>query len=186
MSSARLRLAFTIILTLALSSPLAFPQAAKGAGDKDLVEMEHYTLTMEKATRYSEVFNDLSTLAKANPKLASKMESDADENLASAERRISAQPEIVAVLTKHGFTARDFVLFGFVLFQSAFASETAKANGVDPAKMAAEAHVNPANMAFVSQHKAELEALMKKMQESSPDATKEKKPADSDGDTGAP
>ncbi len=181
----RLRVTLTIALSLVLWSLPVVAQAAKGGGDKDLAEMEHYTLTMEKATRYAEAVNDLGTLAKSNPKLASKMEGDSDESLAAAERRIAVHPEIVTVLTKHGFTAHDFVLFGFVLFQSAFAEETAKANGVDPAKMAADAHVNLANMTFVSQHKAELEAIMKKIKDSSPEETDQKKSAGDESGTGA-
>jgi hypothetical protein len=48
-----------------------------------------------------------------------------------------------------------------VTFQATFA-EAAKKAGADPAKLASDAHVNPANLTFVEQHKAELDAMQKK------------------------
>lgn len=79
-------------------------------------------------------------------------------------RRLSSNPEVVAVLKSHGFTPREFALCQMVVFQSAFA-EAAKQAGADPAKLASDAHVNPANLTFVEQHKAELDAMQKKFSE---------------------
>ena len=165
---------FSLVL-LFLSPALVTAQANKGDGDKDLAEMEHYTLTMDKADRYAKSIGDLATLAQANPKLASKMEGESDESLTGAEHRIASEPQVVAVLQKHGFTPRDFILFGLVLFQSAFASETAKQNGIDPGKAAAQAHVNPANMNFVTLHKAELEAIMARIKEAAANSSSDDK-----------
>ncbi len=161
-----LRLAICCALSLALT-PLSSAQSPKDDGDKDLEAMQHYTLTMDKVTQYTQTFTDLAAYAKAHPEEAKDSDSESNESLAAAEHRISSHPAVVAVLAKHNFTAREFILFGITLFQASFAAETAKQNGVDPAKMAAEAHVNPANMTFVVQHKAEIEAIMAQIKKTS-------------------
>jgi hypothetical protein len=131
--------------------------------DADMVEMQHYLLTVDKVQRVGEVFQDLGQLAQKNPQLASTMESESDkdnsdDDLNAMERRFSGHPEVVNVLKSHGFTPHEFVLFQMVLLQAGFA-EAAKQAGADPAKLVSDGHVNPANLTFVEQHKAELEAL---------------------------
>ncbi len=159
------RLTLCCALSLVLA-PLVHSQKSP-SGDKDLSELEHYTLTMDKANRYAEVFGDLKALAKAHPELKDSLAGDSNDSLDAMEHRIASQPLVVGVLAKHSFTPREFVVFGMALFQSAFAEATAKQNGVDPAKAAAEAHVNPSNLTFVAQHKADLEAIMARMKKDS-------------------
>jgi hypothetical protein len=163
MHSFLVRITLSCALSLTLATGAQAPN--KASGDKDLEALQHYTLTMDKVNQYAQTFTDLGAYAKAHPDEAKKLSGDSDESLAAAEHRISAEPAIVAILAKHTFTPREFIVFGMALFQSAFAAETAKQNGIDPGKMAAEAHVNPANMTFVQQHKAELEAIMARMKE---------------------
>ncbi len=168
MRSPLLPFALCCALSLALGPVSAFAQSEKNdSGDKDMAELQHYTLTMAKVNAYAEIFGDLKALAKAHPELKDKLAGDSADSLSASEHRIASQPQVVAVLLKHSFTPREFVVFGVALFQSAFAEATAKQNGIDPGKAAAEAHVNPANMTFVAQHKTELEAVMAKMKEAS-------------------
>ncbi|HEX6773904.1 MAG TPA: hypothetical protein VF126_17845 [Acidobacteriaceae bacterium] len=134
--------------------------------DADIIEMQHYVLTVDKVTRLGDVLQDMAQLAQKNPQLASTMESDSDkengqEDLDGMARRFSAHPEVVSVLKSHGFTPHEFALCQMVVFQAAFA-EAAKQAGADPAKLASDAHVNPANLTFVEQHKAELDAMKAK------------------------
>ncbi len=136
-------------------------------------EVQHYLLTMDKMNRFAATFNDLSAYAKQHPESAHMLEGESDESLSAAEHRIASKPVVVDILARHSFSPREFVILGFALFQAAFAETMAKQNGVDPAKMAAEAHVNPANMTFVSEHKAELEAIMAKMKDSAPKESSE-------------
>lgn len=137
--------------------------AQKGKPDPDMVEMRNYSLTVDKIDRFGDAMHDLVQLAQKNPQLASAMEtdSDKDEDLDTIGQRFSAHPEVADMLKSHGFSPREFALCEMVIFQSVFA-EGAKQAGADPAKLASDAHVNPANLTFVEQHKAEMDAMRKK------------------------
>jgi DNA repair ATPase RecN len=151
--------ALALCLTLA---PLG-SYAQSSPSDKDLAELEHYTLTMEKVTRFAQTYGDLAKLSKEHPELKNSLQSDSEnhQKIADIEQSISAAPLIVETLKSHDFTPHEFVVLEFTLFLSAIA-EGAKQQGADPAKLASEAHVNPANLAFIEQHKAELDELQKK------------------------
>ena len=60
MRSPLFRLALCCTLSLALGAHALVAHAQNDAsGDKDLAEIQHYTLTMDKANRYAAVFEDL-------------------------------------------------------------------------------------------------------------------------------
>lgn len=149
--------------TIALLLMPAGSLAQKDKPDPDMVEMQNYTLSVDKVDRFGDAMHDLAKLAQKNPTAASAMETDADknENLDAIGRRYSSNLELAGVLKSHGFSPREFALCEMVIFQSAFA-EAAKRAGADPAKLASDAHVNPANLTFVEQHKTELDAMRKK------------------------
>jgi hypothetical protein len=154
------------LLTIALLLMPAGSVAQKAKADADMVEMQNYILTTDKVDRLGDALVGIAQLAQKNPEAASSVEADADKNedLDAMGRRLSANPEVVAVLKSHGFTPREFALCQMVTFQATFA-EAAKKAGADPAKLASDAHVNPANLTFVEQHKAELDAMQKKFSE---------------------
>jgi hypothetical protein len=154
---------FLYVPAIALLLMPAGSLAQKDKADPDTVEMQNYTLSVDKIDRFGTAMHDLAQLAEKNPQAASAMETDADKNedLDAIGRRFSSNPEIAGVLKSHGFSPREFALCEMVIFQSAFA-EAAKQAGADPAKLASDAHVNPANLTFVEQHKTELDAMRKK------------------------
>jgi hypothetical protein len=152
-----------LVLTTVLLLMPAGSLAQKAKPDADMVEMQSYILTTDKIDRLGDAILGIAQLAQKNPEAASSIEADADKNedLDAMGRRLSANPEVVAILKSHGFTPREFALCQMVTFQATFA-EAAKKAGADPAKLASDAHVNPANLTFVEQHKAELDAMQKK------------------------
>lgn len=155
-----------LLCSSALVLLLVPASGAQTKPDADMVEMQHYVLTVDKVNRWGGVVQDLGELARKNPQLAATMESESDkgsseDDLNAMERRYSRHPEVVSVLKSRGFTPHEFVLFQMVLLQAGFA-EAAKEAGADPAKLISDGHVNPANLTFVEQHKAELEALKAK------------------------
>ena len=166
----RLRRLSPALLLLALAVPPVVAQAHAGAKDPDLVEIQHYTLTMDKVNRFYDSMKDLSELSKTHPELKGKLETDSDshESLSAVERRISSQPVIVSTLAKHGYSPREFVVFELAYFQAAFAEAMMKQPGADRAKIMADGGINPANIAFVEQHEAELTSLQKKMEAEKP------------------
>ena len=125
--------------------------------------MEQYTLSMDNLTRWMDVMVTLQPVAKSHPEALNALEIDADkeESLDQLAKKISAEPALVDAMAKHGFTPRQFVLEEMVLFQASMAAAMMPA-GANEAELAHKAHVNPANVAFVRQHKDEIEAMQKK------------------------
>jgi hypothetical protein len=138
-------------------------QAGAKAPDKDLLELEHYTLTMDKVTRCMQTLADFKKLSKANPQMEAtlKTDPDKDESITQITQRISGFPQVVTIIQSHGFATREFVVLELTVFQSAFAV-AAKKMGADAAKLSSQAHVNPDNIIFMEQHQAEFEELQKK------------------------
>lgn len=151
----------TVVLALAFALPAA-PSLAQN-GDADLVQLEHFTLTMDNITRFFETVNDLGSAAKADPTLKDKLSTDADkhENFTQIEARLSSQPAIASAIKAHGFTPHTFVLTEFAMIQASMAAAM-KPAGENSAAYAAKVHVNPANLDFINQHKDEFAALQKK------------------------
>ena len=150
-------------LALAFALSLAVGPAPAQSGTSDLAQLEHYTLSMDLLTRYFESLKDLAPVAKADPSLQDSLATDADkhESLAQIETRISSHPALTSVITRHGFTVHTFVLTQVTMIQAAMAAAF-KPAGENSAGYAAKVHVNPANLDFIEQHKADLEALQKK------------------------
>src|SRR5690242_18078224 len=101
-----------------LLAPIA---GAQDKPDADMIEMQHYMLTVDKVNRLGDVLHDLGQLAQKNPQLASTLESEADkdsghEDLDAMARKFSDHPEVTSVLKSHGFTPREFVLCQMVVF----------------------------------------------------------------------
>lgn len=150
-------------LTLALLALVA-PHPAAYAQDKDMAALEHYTLTMDKITRFTQVAKDLGAFAKAHPEAKKSMENDADqhESLDAMTNRISSMPEVVAIMNKDGLPPREFVLVEMTYMQAAMAFSMKPANEPD-AKYCAEVHMNPANLTFMRDHQAELKSIQEAM-----------------------
>src|SRR5277367_6731933 len=153
---------FALACSLTLATFSLHAQTGAKAPDKDLLELEHYTLTMDKVTRCMETLFDLNKLAKANPQLAKSLDPGGkNESITEITQRLSSYPQVPALIQSHGVSVREFVVLQLTVFQSAFAA-AAKKMGADPAKLASEAHVNPVNITFMEQHEAEFAELQKK------------------------
>ncbi len=153
---------------LALVLFVSLPAAAALAQDKDMAEVEHYTLTMDKVNHFKGFLMDLQAYGKAHPaempEIKKALETDADkhEDLAGTVRRLNSNAAVASLLTKNGWTAHDYALFQVSFFQAMMASAMKPAD-VSDAKAAAQAHMNPANLAFIREHTQELTALMQSM-----------------------
>ena len=134
--------------------------------DKDLLEVQHYTLTMDKVTRASQVTSDAAAAEKADPSLTNSLEAkDADDtdhaSLDQMADRLASSPTLVAILKKNGFTPREYIVMTMALVQSSMAVY-AKPKDETVEQYAAKIHANPENIVFVQQHAAELQQMHKK------------------------
>lgn len=114
-----------------------------------------YVLTLEKVRKYADVAKKLEAAAKADPVMAAEMEKVTDTDAYNVEKAalVEKSPHLAAFLKSNGTTARDFIFTPTTAFTAALAIAAEDAKGKPPA------FVNPANIKFVRDHKAELEKL---------------------------
>lgn len=136
------------------------PQARSASGDADLRELSRYVLTLSDVRKYAAANEALAKLPKPeqNEEEAEDGDDDNDESLDGMAKRIESVPAARQSIEAAGLSVRQYAVITMALFQAAFA-QFAVEQGADPAKVARDAGVNPANLRFVKEHKAELEKL---------------------------
>ena len=149
-----------LVLVFVLLAAVCGEQAHSATGgEADLRELSSYQLTMADVRKY----------AAANANLAKHPEAeqeddaeDADENASLDEMaaRIESIPIARKSVEAAGLSARQYAVITMALFQASLA-QYAVEQGADPGKIARETGVNPANIRFVKEHKAELEQMQK-------------------------
>ena len=147
-----------LVLVFALLAAVCGEQAhSANGGDADLRELSSYQLTMA----------DIRKFAAANANLAKhpKVEQDDDDaedadnaSLDEMAARIESIPVARKAVEAAGLSARQYAVITMALFQASLA-QYAVDQGADPGKIARETGVNPANIRFVKEHKAELEQM---------------------------
>jgi hypothetical protein len=81
-----------------------------------------------------------------------------DESLDGMVARIEKIPTARTAIESAGLTVRQYAVITMALIQASMA-QFAVESGADPAKVARDAGVNPANIRFVKEHKAELQKM---------------------------
>lgn len=142
-----------------LCALLMFPVRA-AAASSDMLELESYTLTMEKVTTLAKTLSDISACTKAHPDVRAKLETEGDgtETLDAVAARMNGIPEIAAILTQNRIQPREFLLTELTFMQTVAAVANKPIDQGDT-EYAAKVHLNPANLAFMRDHQAQLQAL---------------------------
>jgi hypothetical protein len=159
--SSETRFARNLVLAFLSLATVCGVQAHAGPkADADLRELSRYELTMADVRKYAAANADL---AKHPPAERDEVEDEDegnsdDESLDEMAARIERIPEARQAIEAAGLTVRHYAVISVALFQASFA-QYAVDQGADPAKVARDAQVNPANLRFVKEHKAELEKL---------------------------
>ena len=137
------------------------PALAAPSGDADLRELSRYTLTTADLQKLAAVNANLAKLAKAHENDDEGDDDGSDTNNESLDQmaaRLARNPEARKAIEAAGLTPRQYSVIMMALFQASFA-QYAVEQGADAAKVAHDASVNPANIRFVKEHKAELQKL---------------------------
>jgi hypothetical protein len=157
-----LRLAFLLLLPC-----LAYAQkhAPSPEEQKDLAELQAFTLTMDVVNRTYQTMYEAAQASKSDPelkKLSNSADSDTDyQSISALSAKYATYQVIVTILGKHGFTPHQYVVAQLTVLQSGIAAAALKM-GADRSKLISNAMVNPANIDFMVQHQAEIEELNKK------------------------
>jgi hypothetical protein len=169
--------AMGIALTSATSSgsePAVVPHLAAasssttkgGAADKDVKEISNYKLTMDAVRKFAQASKTMKQVEKKHSDDDQDDEdSDDSENsqsLADTEAKLASVPEARKAIEGAGLSVHEYVVITFALLQSAIA-QYALEQGADPAKIAHDAGIHPANVTFYKEHKAEIDGLNAEM-----------------------
>ena len=149
------------VFVFALLAAVCGKQAhAAGGGDADLQELSRYQLTIVDLRKYAAANANLAKQPKAeqgDDDAEAEDEGD-NESLDVMAARIESNPIARKAVEAAGLSARQYAVITMALFQASLA-QYAVEQGADPGKIARETGVNPANIRFVKEHKAELEQM---------------------------
>jgi hypothetical protein len=151
-----MRFSCAAILTLIVSafSTQLLAQAGKDAGpNPDEPAIHDFILTMAKIQKYSEVAKKLNQSGKSDPVMVAEMKkiSDTDTYNVNKAAMIDKAPHLAAFLKANGMTGKEFVFTPMTVLTAAMATAAQDMKAQTPE------FVNPANIQFVRDHKAELE-----------------------------
>ncbi len=131
------------------------PQPASKGTSRDEAAIHDYILTMDKVNKYAAVSKKMQAAAGGDSAMAAEMKKieDTDVDVMEKADLMEKAPHTAAFLKANSVTAREFVLVPMT------AVTAGMANAAQDLKGKAPAFVNPVNMQFVRDHKAELEKL---------------------------
>jgi hypothetical protein len=157
-------------------SAAAAPTATKASEDRDLKEVSSYKLTMDAVRKFAQASRTMKQLEKqrsnaeqdaaddandaddADDADADSADADDSKSLADTEAKLASMPEARKAIEGAGLSVHEYVVMTFALLQSGVAAYAIE-QGADPAKIARDAGIHPANVTFYKEHKAEIDAL---------------------------
>jgi hypothetical protein len=143
---------------LTLLSTLSAAPAKGRAADKpnpDEPAIHDYILTMDAVRKYADVGRQLGAAAEGDKALAAEMKTVGETDAYNLDKAamMEKSPRTAAFLKSHAMTAREFVLIPMTLVTAGMAVAAEDMKGKPPA------FVNPANVKFVREHRAEIEKM---------------------------
>ena len=147
--------------------------ATRADVDAEVAEITGYRLRMDEVERWYQAQRNVYEAMRKNPALAEQLESDGDDpSLDELEARFGAVPEVRRAIEAAGLEVRDFVVIVFTLAQAGVANAAVEM-GASRDSVLARTGVEPANLDFVREHKAELERMRAEVEALAPDETAE-------------
>lgn len=151
------RFAAAVLLasTLAFTGLAALGQKKPQKPDPDEPAIHDYILTMDRVQLYANAVKEIEAGAK-DPAVTAEGKKVQDFNGYNVEKARMIEtscPHLNAWIKAHGMTAQEFVILPMTLITAGMAEYGQEQGGKMPA------FVNPANIQFVKDHKAELEKM---------------------------
>lgn len=171
------RCCFSLALIIAAPSTLLFAQAdQKTTPDPDEPVIHDFLLTMAKVQKFSEVAKKMNESGNGDPVMVAEMKkiSESDTFNVNKAAMLEKSPHLSAFLKANGMTAKEFIFTPMTVLTAALAT------AAQDMKAQAPDFVNPTNIQFVRDHKADLEKYNLLGGEKEPEGNQEK---DHDQDT---
>lgn len=155
----RLTLAAALAAAVALAvAPLALvaqprPAASAAAG---------YRLTMADVKKYGATMQEIARTIRATPALEDRFTSDGDESVEQIAARLAGVPQFRPAFAKSGMSPRQFAVTQYVILGAGMAVGVPK-GAKTPEQLVREMGIDPANVAFMRAHGAEIRAMFKQI-----------------------
>ncbi|HKE28743.1 MAG TPA: hypothetical protein VKB88_40615 [Bryobacteraceae bacterium] len=146
----------TLLAALLLAAG-AYAQGKKSSDDADQKELFNYVLSMDKVQKFSGVTKALQPLAKQHPEIQNDP-NDA-KSIDELVRKFQRYPDAVAVLSKNGFTPREYIVAMMTTVQATMAVGMKKSGMYKEYPPEMLKTVSKANLDFVDQHWDEFQKL---------------------------
>jgi hypothetical protein len=162
---------FILALIIAAPSTLLFAQAdKKTTPDPDEPVIHDFILTMAKVEKFSEVAKKMNETGNSDPVTVAEMKkiSESDTFNVNKAAMLEKSPHLAAFLKANGTTPKEFIFTPMTVVTAALAT------AAQDMKARAPEFVNPANIQFVRDHKAELEKYNLMGGEKEPEGNQEK------------
>ncbi|HET7267464.1 MAG TPA: hypothetical protein VFJ15_05090 [Oleiagrimonas sp.] len=140
---------------LALLLPVAVMAQQPGLTAADRADIKTFTINEDVFGRIQAVVDEGRRMHIKRSKMDMRKVHSLDD---MAKQLVKADPRVKALLAKHGFTPRQFLVADLATVGTVMAMQRAQATG----KVAAvAAQLNPANVQFYKSHKAAMDALVR-------------------------
>ena len=160
--AAAVALAVAPLALTAQASPAARRAAAAAQNAQDARALSGYTLSMADLRRFGATMQEIGRAIKANPQLEDRFTGTMDESIAQIAARLGGVPQFRPAFAKSGMTPQQFAVTQFTLMGAGMAVGMPK-GAKSPEQLVKEMGIDPANVAFMRQHGAEVQALFKQM-----------------------
>ena len=135
------------------------------SGDKDLSEVSNYRLTMPKVDKFYEAMRNAALAAKDLPEDQRDSFNAADGSLDEYAANLERNAPMRKAIEKAGLSTKEFAVIMMATLQAGMAQGIIAMRPKDDAdSLAREMKTNPANVRFMREHKAEIEAKQKAME----------------------
>jgi hypothetical protein len=159
----KLALTISSLAIVLVCSSLSSAQTArrKAADDPDMKEVATYTLTMDALNKVDAANKAMLAAIQKNPSLKPNDEDAGGDakTLSDMEKKIDHIPVMSSSLKQAGISARDYAKFTMAMMQASFALMAKQMSAKSGKPFQTPDGINPANIAFVEQHQAELKKM---------------------------
>lgn len=160
--AAAFALAIAPLALSAQASPAARRAAAATQNAQDARALSGYTLSMADLRRFGATLQEIGRAIKANPQLEDRFTGTMDESIAQVATRLGGVAQFRPAFAKSGMTPQQFAVTQYTLMGAGMAVGMPK-GAKSPEQLVKEMGIDPANVAFMRQHGAEVQALFKQL-----------------------
>ena len=147
------------VLLAGTAAPALALSASRAVATAAVVRQGVETLTMDNVTRMYQAIVNLAVASKGHPEFEDALSVDGDASEAQAAAKIAAVPAAVDALKRAGLTAPQYVRLSLTLAATTIGVAVLKAN---PSAKLPDG-VTLANVHFLQQHAADIEAVQKRL-----------------------